>query len=99
MDKVLFVANTRLIHGEYMFARAGDQAVIPENVAKQLVDANLGTIKAKPKMANKMLPDSTQGNADGSVASSQSSQAAPPSPPTTPNSSGTGKQGIPKRGA
>lgn len=97
MNNVLFVANGRFIHGDYKFDKQGEQQVIPDYVAKPLAEAGLGVIKAKPKMANKMLPDSL-GNAGGPVASSQSSQAAQASTSTTSNQSGSGRLSLPKKG-
>jgi hypothetical protein len=90
MNNVLFVANDGFEHGSYKFNKPGDQAVMPEHVAQELQAAGLGVIKTKPRMANKMLPDSL-GNADGAGASSASSRQAPLSTSTTLNQSGSGK--------
>lgn len=96
MNKVLFVANDGFSHGGYNFARPGDQAVIPEHIAESLQAAGLGKIKAKPRMMNKMLPDSL-GNVAGPVVSSQSSPVAPASPQTMSNPSAPGKLSLPPR--
>jgi hypothetical protein len=91
MNSVLFTASDGFTHGEYHFQRKGDAQIVPEHIAESLQAAGLGTIKPKPRMMNKMLPDSTVGNVGGPGASSASSQVAPPSTSTTLNQSGSGK--------
>ena len=91
MNNVLFVANDGFSHGSYNFGKPGDQAVMPEHIAASLVAGGLGTIKAKPRMVNKMLPDSL-GNAGGSDAQSSASQAAQVPTSTTSNQSGSGNK-------
>lgn len=96
MNNVLFVARDGFTHGQYSFNKPGDTAVVPEHLAKEWQQNNLGTVKAKPKMANKMLPDSL-GNVDGQDARSVASQVAPRLAQTTSNQSGSGKLHLPPR--
>lgn len=98
MNNVLFVAKDGFTHGAYNFNKPGDSAVVPEHLAKEWQQNNLGTVKAKPRMVNKMLPDSL-GNVDGPGAQSVASPAAPASPQTTSKPSGSGTLSLPKRGA
>lgn len=96
MSNVLFVATTGFDHGIYKFGRKGDSAVMPESTANDLQRAGLGTIKAKPKMANKMLPDSL-GNAGGQDAQSSSVRPGPASQETTSKPSAPGRLSLPPR--
>lgn len=98
MNNVLFVAKDGFTHGAYNFNKPGDTAVVPEHLAEQWQQNNLGTVKAKPKMANKMLPDSL-GNAVGSDAPLSQSHLARASTQTTSNQSAPGRLSLPKRGA
>ena len=97
MNNVTFVARDGFNHGGYNFDRPGDVAIMPKHTADSLVAAGLGTIRP-PVMSNKMLPDSTQGNAGGAGVSSASLPGAPASQATTSNRSGSGKLSLPKRG-
>lgn len=97
MNNVTFVAKDGFSHGGYNFDRPGDVAIMPKHTADSLVAAGLGTIKP-PIMSNKMLPDSTQGNAVGPDAPLSQSHPARPSPSTTSNPSAPGKLSLPKRG-
>ena|SRR6187402_3890047 len=98
MSNVLFKCKVDFTHGAYSFPRAGASAVVPEHIAKEWQDKGLGIIQAKPRMANKMLPDSL-GNAGGPDASSASSRQGPASTSTTSNQSGSGRLSLPKKGA
>lgn len=97
MNNVTFVAKDGFSHGGYNFDRPGDVAIMPKHTADSLVAAGLGTIKP-PVMSNKMLPDSTQGNAGGPGAQSSASPVGQASPSTTSNPSAPGKLSLPKRG-
>ena len=96
MNNVTFVARDGFNHGGYNFDRPGDVAIMPKHTADSLVAAGLGTIRP-PVMSNKMLLDSTQGNAVGPGAPSSASPAGQASPSTTLNPSGSGKLSLPKR--
>lgn len=95
MNNVLFQCAIDFTHGPYHFERKGSSAVVPEHLAKEWQNKNLGTIKAKPKMANKMLPDSL-GNAGGSDAQSAASPVGRALPTQTSTQSGSGKLSLPK---
>jgi hypothetical protein len=97
MNKVLFVAKDGFTHGTYNFNKPGDSAVVPEHIALEWQQNNLGTVKAKPRMANKMLPDSL-GNVDGSAARLSSVRPGPASTQTTSKPSGSGTLTLPKKG-
>jgi hypothetical protein len=97
MNNVLFVAKDGFTHGAYNFNKPGDSAVVPEHIALEWQKNNLGTVKAKPRMSNKMLPDSL-GNVGGQDARSVASQAGPASAQTTSKPSGSGTLTLPKKG-